>query len=350
MAAGLAAGSAQAAEGLAVVSWGGAYLKSQLNAYYKPWEAQGGMKINSIDYNGGLAEVKAQVEAKNVTWDVVDVELSDAIRGCDEGLLENLNLADLPAGSDGTPAAKDFIAGTLSDCAVPNIVWTTIAAYDKTKFPGDKPKTMADFFDTKKFPGKRGLRKSAKATLEMALMADGVQGADVYTTLGTKAGLDRAFAKLDSIKGDVVWWESGAQPPQILADGEVVMTTAYNGRIFNAAVSEGKPFEIIWDGQVFDVDLYVIPKGSKNKAAAWDYIKFATASKQLAAQASWISYGPARLSSAALVGNHADKGFDMKPHMPTSPANFKLAVQSNLEFWADKNDEINERFSSWLAK
>ncbi|KAG1702901.1 NAD-dependent protein deacetylase [Nymphon striatum] len=94
------------------------------------------------------------------------------------------------------------------------------------------PKTMADFFDTAKFPGKRGLRKGAKVNLEFALIADGVAAADVYSVLETPEGVDRAFAKLDTIKGDVVWWEAGAQPPQMLADGEVALTTAYNGRIF----------------------------------------------------------------------------------------------------------------------
>ena len=157
----------------------------------------------------------------------------------------------------------------MHDCAVANIVWSTIIAYDSSKI-ANGPKTIADFFDTAKFPGKRGLRKNPKANLEMALMADGVPAADVYKVLGTAEGVDRAFAKLDSIKGDVVWWEAGAQPPQLLADGEVAMTTAYNGRIFNAVAGEGKPFEIVWDGQVWDLDLWVIPKGSKNKEAALD--------------------------------------------------------------------------------
>jgi putative spermidine/putrescine transport system substrate-binding protein len=102
---------------------------------------------------------------------------------------------------------------------------------------------MADFFNTKKFPGKRGMRKTPKANLEMALIADGVANKDVYEMLATDAGVDRAFAKLDTIKDHVVWWEAGAQPPQLLADGEVAMTTAYNGRIFNAIAEENKPLK-----------------------------------------------------------------------------------------------------------
>ena len=341
-------GVAMAAESITVVSWGGAYTKSQVEAYHKPWMAATGNTIVSEDYNGGLAEVKAQVEAGNVTWNVVDVELSDAVRGCDEGLLEPIDHSILPAAPDGTPAVDDFIAGALPECAVANIVWSTIFAYDSSKTSGVTG--IADFFDLEKFPGKRGLRKNPKAQLEMALMADGVAPGDVYDVLGTPEGVDRAFAKLDSIKDSVVWWEAGAQPPQLLADGEVVMTTAYNGRIFNAVAAEDKPFNIVWDGQVWDLDLWIIPKGAPNKEAAMDFLAFSTATEQLAGQASWISYGPTRQSSAPLVASYATKpDLPMGPQMPTAPENFKNALQNDFEFWADNQDELNERFNAWLA-
>ncbi|MEO0909275.1 MAG: extracellular solute-binding protein, partial [Pseudomonadota bacterium] len=254
----------------------------------------------------------------------------------------------LPAGADGTPATEDFIEGTLYDCAVANIVWSTIFAYDSSKI-ADGPKTMADFFDLEKFPGKRGLRKGPKVNLEFALIADGVPAADVYKVLDTDEGVDRAFKKLDSIKDSVVWWEAGAQPPQLLADGEVALTTAYNGRIFNAVAGEGKPFEIVWDGQVWDLDLWVIPKGAKNKETALEFLKFSTATEQLAKQASWISYGPARKSSAPMVGKYHNADIDMGPQMPTAPNNLTNAVQNNFEFWADNSDQLTERFNAWLA-
>ncbi|MEP0944962.1 MAG: ABC transporter substrate-binding protein [Rhizobiaceae bacterium] len=345
----IAIGSVAAnAKELTIVSWGGAYTKSQVEAYHKPFIAKTGAKINSEDYNGGIAEIKAQVEAGNVTWDIVDVELSDAIRACDEGLLETIDHSSLPAGADGTPATQDFLEGTLYDCAVANIVWSTIFAYDSSKM-ANGPKTMGDFFDLASFPGKRGLRKGAKVNLEFALIADGVAAADVYDVLGTPEGVDRAFAKLDTIKSEVVWWEAGAQPPQMLADGEVAMTTAYNGRIFNAVAGEGKPFEIVWDGQIYDLDLWVIPKGANNLDTAMEFLKFSTATEQLAAQASYISYGPARKSSAPLVGKYHNKDIDMGPQMPTNPANLANAAQSNFEFWADNADQLNERFNAWLA-
>ena len=231
-----------------------------------------------------------------------------------------------------------------------SIVWSTVYAYDDSKFPGAKPSSIADFFDTKKFPGKRGLRKSPLVNLEWALMADGVPNNEVYEVLGTEAGVDRAFKKLDTIKDSVVWWEAGAQPPQLLADGEVAMASAYNGRLFSAIVKEKKPFVIVWDGQIWAVDTYAIIKGTPNLDAAMEFLKFSTDTQRLADQARWISYGPARKSSIALVTTHAETGDEMMPHMPTTAEHMKTALANNQDFWTDNQDELNERFTTWLAK
>ena len=344
----LIAGAAHSGS-ITAVSWGGAYTKSQVEGYHKPWTAATGHVVVSEDYNGGLAEVKSQVEAGNVTWDIVDLEMSDAVRGCDEGLFETIDPGILPAGADGMAAEDDFINGAITECAVANIVWSTIFAYDNSVLT-DGPETIADFFDLEKFSGKRGLRKGPKATLELALAADGVSADQIYEVLGTPEGVDRAFAKLDSIKDQVIWWEAGSQPPQLLADGEVVMTTAYNGRIFNAVAAEDKPFTIVWDSQIFDTDLWAIPVGAPNRDLALEFLVFSTATEQLAAQASYISYGPARKSSMPLVGSfHSKPDLMMGPHMPTAPENFATAIANDFEFWADNQDELNERFNAWLA-
>jgi putative spermidine/putrescine transport system substrate-binding protein len=284
-----------------------------------------------------------------VNWDIVDVELSDAVRGCDEGLFESIDHSILPPAPDGTAAADDFLPGTLHECAVANIVWSTIYAYDDATIGDTKPASIADFFDTEKWPGKRGMRKGPKPNLEFALMADGVPAAEVYDVLSTPEGVDRAFAKLDTIKNDIVWWEAGAQPPQLLADGEVLMTTAYNGRIFNAVANEDKSFVIVWDGQVWDIDLWAIPKGAPNKEAALKFLAYSTDTQRLADQAKYIAYGPARKSSSPLVGKFEGKDIDMGPQMPTAPDNLSNAIQNDFEWWADNQDSLNERFNAWLA-
>jgi len=343
------AGFAASAQELNIVSWGGAYTVSQVEAYHKPFTEMTGVKINSIDADNPASPLKAQAEANNVSIDLADVELSDAIRLCDEGLLEEIDPAILPPAPDGTAATDDFVPGAIQDCAVANIVWGTVIAYDKTKFPDAPPSTLADFFDLEKFPGKRGLLKSAKRTLEMALVADGVPSDQVYEVLGTEEGVTRALAKLDTIKDSVVWWEAGAQPPQLLADGEVVMTTGYNGRFFAAEVGEGKPFGTIWDGTYMDYDLWVIPKGAPHKEDAMKFLAFSTDTQRLADQAKWIAYGPARKSSSALVSLYQDGKTEMAPYMPTNPDNMINPIWTDPIFWADHDVELSEKFNAWLA-
>ncbi|WP_022702826.1 ABC transporter substrate-binding protein [Pseudorhodobacter ferrugineus] len=334
-----------------IMGWGGSYTTSQIEAYHKPFAEKTGIKVVSIDSDNPATPIKAQVEAGNVTFDVASVEFADAVRFCDEGLLETIDPAILTPAPDGTAAIDDFLPGTVTECFVATDVFATVIAFNGKAYDGkEAPATMADFFDLTKFPGKRGSRKNAKTLLEMALIGDGVPTADVYAILATPEGVERAFAKLDTIKSEMIWWEAGAQPPQLLADGEVAMTVAYNGRIFNANVSENQDFRIIWDGQVYDVEGWVVPKGAPNLQNAMDFISFSTGTEPLAKAAEWISYGPPRKSSAPLVGMYQDGKTEMAPNLPTSPENLTNALFSNLEFWADRDTDLNERFNAWLLK
>lgn len=340
-------GPALSADAITVVSWGGAYTDAQRSAFYEPFTKATGITVNSVDYNGGLGQIKAQVDSNNVTWDVVVGEKALAETGCFDNILEKQDASGLPAAADGTPAADDFIEGTLSDCGIGSVIWSTALAYNTSKLP-DGPKTIADFFDLEKFPGKRGLRKSADVNLEWALLADGVPASDVYKVLETKEGVDRAFAKLDTIKSSVVWWEAGSQPPQLLADGEVVMTSAYSSRIFNAINDEKQPFVIVWDGQVWDRDVWMIPRGTKNREAATKFVNFVSETAQQAAITNFSSYGPVRKSAIALIGKNEKTGADMKEFVPT--AHLENAIESDSAFWSTYRDELFARFNSWLAK
>ncbi|TBN39500.1 ABC transporter substrate-binding protein [Paracoccus subflavus] len=334
---------------LNVLSWGGAYGNSHLEAYAKPFEAETGIKVTMSDADNPATPIKAMVEAGNVSVDVASVEYADAVRLCDEGLLEEIDPAILVTAEDGTPAAEDFIEGAVTECFVATDVYSMVLAYDASKFPDAKPSTPADFFDLERFPGKRTMRKGAKFNLELALMADGVPAAEVYEVLSTPEGVDRAFAKLETIKDDVIWWEAGAQPPQLLADGEVTMAYAFNGRIFNAAQGEGKPFEIIWDGQIYEMEGWVIPKGAQNLEEAKQFVAWTTSPAPQARAAEFISYGPPRQSAAAMVGNIEGMDQPMAPNLPTTEANMTNALGSDLDFWVDRDAELNERFNSWLA-
>jgi len=342
---------------LVVVSWGGAYTASQQKAYHEPYMAEHpDIKIlNDDSASEGLSKLRAQAETGNVTWDLVDMVASQAIVACDEGLALEIDpdtmLAPAP---DGTPASEDFIEGSLSpggsNCFIPQIVYSTTFGYRTDAWDGKVPTKLADVFDLENFPGKRSLEKASINNLEWALIADGVDPGEVYEVLSTPEGVDQAFAKLDTIKDEVIWWTKGAVPPQLLADGEVVMASAYNGRLFSAIEEEAQPIAMLWDWQVFDLDGWIIPAGGKNVDTVLEYVKWATDTQRLADQAKFISYGPARKSSAPLVGKHADLGIEMGPHMPTSPENSKNTLLFNFVFWADHRSELDERFNAWLAQ
>jgi putative spermidine/putrescine transport system substrate-binding protein len=348
---------AQAETDLVVVSWGGAYTASQQKAYHEPYmAAHPDIKIlNDDSASEGLAKLRAQAEAGNITWDLVDMVAADSIIACDEGLVLEIDPdVDLAPAPDGTPASEDFFEGFLSpgdtNCFIPQIVYSTTFGFRNDKFDGDQPSTIADVFDLEKFPGKRSLEQKPIGNLEWALIADGVPADQVYDVLSTPEGVNRAFAKLDTIKDSTIWWTKGAIPTQLLADGEVVMASAYNGRLFSAIEEESQPISMLWDWQVFDIDGWVIPAGGKNIEIVKKYVKWATDTQRLADQAKFISYGPARKSSAPLVGKHATLGIDMAPHMPTSPENAKNTLLFNYVWWSDHRGELDERFAAWLAQ
>ncbi len=329
-------GIAKAGDTLTVVSWGGAYSESQHKAYIVPYIAAGNT-ITETEYNGEVAKIKAMVEAKAITWDVIDVDTPTGMQACAEGALETIDWVKL-----GLDRSK-FVGGDLLDCAVPTIVYGTVFGYDTTKFPNG-PTTVVDYFDTAKFPGKRGMWKNPTVNLEWALIADGADAKDVYKLLATPEGVDRAFNKLDTIKGDIVWWEAGAQAPQLLADGQVVMTSAWNGRLQKAIDDDKKPFKIVWDHQGLDWDWWSITKGTPNMDAAYRFIAYASGAAPQAEQTKYIAYGPANMDA---IPNVAPATL---PNLPTAPENMKTAFNVDPQFWADNGDQLKERFNAWLAK
>jgi putative spermidine/putrescine transport system substrate-binding protein len=330
----MCAAQAMAATDLTVVSFGGANKAAQEKAFYAPWEKAGNGKIIAGEYNGEMAKVKAMVDTKSVSWDLVEVESPELARGCDEDMFEELDPALFG------DSAK-YVKGAISHCGAGFFVWSTVLAYNADKL-ATAPTGWADFWNTEKFPGKRGLRKGAKYTLEFALMADGVAPKDVYKELSTKPGQDRAFKMLDKLKPSIQWWEAGAQPPQYLQSGDVVMSSAYNGRI--AAVQKESNLKVVWTGGVYDFDAWAIPKGSKNAEAAKKFIVYSLQPEQQKTFSENIAYGPANTDAVKLLTP------ETLQNMPTTPENIKDQVQIDVKFWADFGESLEQRFNSWAAK
>ena len=345
-----------------VVSWGGAYTESQKLGYGDPAAKKLGIPIDWVDYSGGLSEIKAQIAAGAITWDVIDLYAMDTIIGCDEGLFVEFDFdKDFPPAPDGTPASQDMFTTMPSKCAVGNILYSWTYAYHDEKIGSKKPKNIKDFFNTKKWPGKRGIYKSAMHNLEIALAADGVKpgkgGSKIYEILETDAGLDRAFNKIKELctdpKGGCVFWSAGAKPPELLMQGEVVMATGWNGRFFNAEIGEGAPLKQVWDAQGLDYQYMSIVKGGPNQADAMKAVAEMTSTHGLAGSAKYIAYAPWRKSSLKVIEAgepwYKDGKTNMMEQMPTHPNNTKNYFLVDPIFWADNSTEIGERWEAMKA-
>jgi len=320
---------------LTVVSWGGAYQAAQRDVYFEPFKKATGINMIDESWDGGIGVLRAKVQGGNVPWDVVQVESEELELGCDEGLYLQLDYGKI-GGKDA------YLKAAVHPCGVGAIVYNFVLGYDKDKLK-TAPTGWADFFDTKKFPGKRGLRQGPKTSLEIALIADGVAPVDVYTVLAAPGGVDRAFKKLDTIKKDLVWWKAGAQPPQLLASGEVAMTSVYNGRIDAANKADKRNFGMVWDGSLYTIDSLVIVKGSPHVDAAYKFIDFVGKAENQAKLPAAIAYGVTNVGAAKLI--------DPKrlTDLPTHPDNIKNAVQISDKFWIENIDKLTERFNKWAA-
>jgi putative spermidine/putrescine transport system substrate-binding protein len=338
---------AEDAASLGIATWGGAYGQSQEIAYFKPFTEATGTKITTDPYDGTLAAIKAKIGNSTSPYDVVDLSAGNLDALCHDGLLDAIDTTTLTASSGEASAAEDFLAGGLPACGVASVAWAMAIAFDRQAFPKAQPAKIADLLDIQHFPGKRALSNGPRYTLELALLADGVEPEQIYAELATPGGLDRAFSALDKIKAEILWWDKAQDPIAWLTEKKAVMAAGYSGRIFRAEVGNPQRVDVLWDGQIYDLDLWAIPKAAANKDAAKRFIAFATEPERLAAQARLIAYGPMRKSAIPLVGKHPEIGVEMKSFLPTTPENFKKALKFDEAWWNEHGEEATKRFEAW---
>ena len=328
-----------AQQNITVTSWGGSYSMSQRKAYYEPFMKDTGIDVLEDEWNGSIAIIRAMVDTKNYKAHIFDGSVAAAQAGCDEGILEPIDWDKLGMKPD------DFLPGGAHECGIATIAYGTVFAYRTDVYSDDPPKTWADFWDVKKYPGKRALRKgNPQGTLEFALIADGVEPSKVYEVLRSPDGIDRAFAKLDEIKDHLVYWETGAHAPQLLADKEVVMTSGWNGRFYNAVVDDGQPFQIVWDGQALDFDYWFIPANHPEVDLAYQFLAYASRPERQGDQTNYIAYGPMVKGAEKYINP------DILPHLPTAPQNTKNYFIMDVEFWGDHRESLSNRMATWMAK
>lgn len=323
------------ARDLTVVSWGGEYQNAQRQFMFKPFTDLSGVPVVDEYWEGGIGNLRSRIQSGNNTWDVVQVEAEELAIGCEEGLFEKIDLAKVGG-------ADRYLPGTTHECGVGAVIYNVVLAYDTAK-GGPAPTGWGDFFDLKKFPGKRAIRNGPKWNLEIALLGDGVPADKLYEVLATPEGVDRAFAKLDSIKKDLLFWKSGAQPTQMLAAGDVVMTTTFNSRITASNEGDGTKFGIVWPGSIYTMDSWVIMKGTPKLEQSEALVEFMTRAEAQAAIVPMNRSGPTNKDS--------NKFIDAKymADLPSNPENFKAAIPDSPDFWIDHFDDLNERWAAWAS-
>ncbi len=327
---------------ITVVSWGGVYEAAQRQAIFDPFTAATGITVETETYSGGVDALRTR--SAEAGWDVIDMIEDQAIRACDAGLLTEIDAGEIAPDS----ARKDFLPGSFRPCSVAQNVYATVFAYDDRAFLGEKPVSIADFFDLERFPGKRALLRDPDVILEWALMAEGVPIGQVYDLLSTDRGLRLAFRKLETLRGSILWWKEVGTPAAMLADGRAVMASGYNGRFFSAAQEEGFPITIVWDGHVVSTDVWAIPSGTEREKAAKRFIRFATAPERMAALAELIPYGPTRRSALSRIGLHRESGVPMRDRLPNSPQHESRALYGDTVWYARTRALRKRRFEAWL--
>lgn len=332
----MATGAAQAAE-LNFASWGGNYQGAIRDAWLKPFSKEAGITVHE-DTDPQVAKIRAMIDTKSITWDVVTENSARLTRGIKLGVFEKIT-SDMVNQDHVIPNARN-------DYGVPSEIFSTNIGFSTQAFPAGKPQpsTFADFWDVKKFPGKRTLQDDPATVIEAALIADGVAPADVYKVLATPEGLDRAFKKIDEIKPHVArWWKSGAEPVNALGSGEVVMALGWNGR-FQAGIDSGLPIAMGWGDSIAQVGYFAIVKGSPNRDAAIKLLNYMIQPKHQAEFSKYIAYGPTTEQALPLI--------DAKrlERLPSTTERLKNSIFLNSEFWDTNGPAITERYNQVRAR
>lgn len=328
---------AQAQE-VVIAGSGGPVTQAHEESGHKPFKELSGITVVNDDWDQQFGTLRAQVESGSPKWDVVRLTQESLVAGCDEGLLE-------PIDWDSIPEKADYLSAGVHECGVGAAFAAMILTYDGKKI-SDAPTSWADFWNTDKWPGKRGLRFTPVENLEIALMADGVAGKDVYSVLATSEGQDRAFAKLDELKDDILWWKSGAESIQNIASSEVAMTTTWNGRP-TLANRENKDFDlrIAWEANpMLELESFAIVKGAKNMEEAKKWIAYSVNPERQAAFARIVPYGGPNTKLNDLLEPAVLRD------LPTAPDNRKNAVDVDARFWLLNIDALTARFANWAAQ
>lgn len=317
------------ANDIVVAATGGAFEEALKEAYVAPFEEATGLKVIMASQDSTVGPLKAQVEAGNVKWDIVFLAPIDSEVAKAEGLLQPIDYNIVNADGLREGAAKPERLAALYSASV--VAWNS----DAFQAVGGSNA----LFDVANYPGKRAIRSSTPyGILEIALLADGVSAEDLYPL-----DLDRAFAKLDEIKDEIIFYSANEQGVQLLASGQAQIGVIPNGRAFKAN-SDGLDINYTFNGGVNFIDYWVVPAGAKNSDNAMKFLNFVTNAQGQEVIGNRMGYGGSNPA--------ADKAYssDHLKHMPTAPDNSKSLITLDSDWWAQNLKPVFSRWQAWIVE
>jgi putative spermidine/putrescine transport system substrate-binding protein len=322
--------------GVAILGLGDDVPEAQRNAYFRPFTSETEISVKESDYDGRYEQLTARLKGDNPP-DIVQVDASGLLRGVKDDLFLPIDYNVVQKGEVIPQAAHEFGVGTN--------VYSIAMGWNASRLPekAAAPKSWADFWDVKKYPGGRALKKSPRFTLEIALMADGVAPGDVYKD--GKLNVDRAFRKLDELKPHVKnWWTGAKEPVQMLASGEIVMAAARGERLSTAAHEEEPKVKLTWNQGVASFEYWAVSKNAHKPEQAMRFIAYANQSHRQATFATLIPLGPTNPKAF----DHIEAGFGRR--LCSHRQNLSQQIFLNAGWWAEYEEEMNERFEKWLEE
>ncbi|MFT4268724.1 MAG: extracellular solute-binding protein [Xenophilus sp.] len=289
------------------------------------------------DRNGFWTGVKAHLMAKAPGWDLTEIGFARCEQAAQAGLIQNIDYGIVDPSKVPPALAQPRYVGVYT--------FTYGLTYQTRKYGASGPRTWADFFDVRKFPGRRTMMADGLYALEIALLADGVKPTDLYATLRTPAGVERAFAKLEKIKPYVaVWYQSSGQAMQLMRDGEVDMGLISNARA-QSVVKDGTPLTFVWDQAFIDTECLMVPNNAQNAKAAMQLIASALDPARQAAFAAASLYGPTNLK--AYEGGLIPA--ETMAWLPSAPQNLSRQIWADPRWYASAEAEaVYQRFVKFL--
>ncbi len=328
----------QAQTTLTFAGFGGALQEAVVNGLFAD-AAKLNIRIRD-ERSGSWPGIKAHLMAKAPGWDMTEIGFARAEMAAQENLIQAIDYSIVDKSKIPANLAQPKYVGVGT--------FSYGIAYQNKKFGvGKGPKNWADFWDVQKFPGRRSMLGNGTYALEAALAADGVPLAEIYSTLRTPAGVDRAFAKLQQLKPHVaVWWQSGGQAVQLMRDGEVDMAMIPNGRAM-ALVKDGADISFSWEQAFVDTEAILVPNTATNVRAVMQLLNTALDPKNQAAFAKASGFGPVNLS--VYEQNLIEP--ELMQWMPTAPQNIGKQLWADQTWYASPAaDATMQRFVRFLQQ